>query len=248
MNALFSDIAPLAFETHKGMSLDASVGYGFAQAQSVAPLVVREFAEAARDYALVFIGAAEKPVPVAVLGLRKNENLFVDAAGTWEPGRYIPATFRQYPFVISRVKGTERTVLGIDEAYSGFNRDGQGAALFDEDGSPSDLVENSRKFAVDMADTAARTERFCAKLVELDLLRPMRIHVEMGEGQSHDISGARAISRKALTECSDAALGELVRSGGMELIFQHLQSLRNLEALKTRAEVTVGKAPAKGDA
>tara|TARA_B110000116_G_scaffold40719_1_gene33086 strand:+ start:3180 stop:3518 length:339 start_codon:yes stop_codon:yes gene_type:complete len=49
-----------------------------------------EFSEAAKEYAIVFTQAGDKVVPVAMLGLRNEENLFVDDKGDWV-GRYIPS-------------------------------------------------------------------------------------------------------------------------------------------------------------
>ncbi len=46
-------------------------------------------------------------MPLALLGLRNTENLFVDNEGKWKEGIYIPAFFRRYPFVLADDQGEE---------------------------------------------------------------------------------------------------------------------------------------------
>jgi len=69
---------------------------------------------AARTYPIVF-SAAAPTVPFAVVGLRENENLFVDATGNWRDDAYIPAYVRRYPFCLvetdqSAANGPERLI------------------------------------------------------------------------------------------------------------------------------------------
>jgi hypothetical protein len=69
-----------------------------------------EFAIAARDLLIVFAGNDAKDAgPVALLGLRQNENLYVDAEGQWAANTYVPAFVRRYPFVLAeKPDGTGR--------------------------------------------------------------------------------------------------------------------------------------------
>ena len=64
-----------------------------------------EFSEAAKEYAIVFTQAGDKVVPVAMLGLRNEENLFVDDKGGWDV-RCIPSFVRRYPFVLAETGET----------------------------------------------------------------------------------------------------------------------------------------------
>ena len=87
-----------------------------------------EFSEAAKEYPIVFTQAGDKVVPVAMLGLRNEENLFVDDKGGWD-GRYIPSFVRRYPFVLAETGETGQQAVCIDDAYEGFNDD-EGEPLF----------------------------------------------------------------------------------------------------------------------
>lgn len=68
-----------------------------------------EFSEAAKEYPIVFTQAGDKVVPVALLGLRNEENLFVDGKGGWD-GRYIPSFVRRYPFILAETGGDRPAV------------------------------------------------------------------------------------------------------------------------------------------
>src|SRR5262245_43921653 len=66
---------------------------------------VSEIVTAARDYPVVFTSLDEGRsfAPVAVLGLAEGSNLFIGAAGEWDPAAYLPAFVRRYPFCISKL-------------------------------------------------------------------------------------------------------------------------------------------------
>src|SRR5262245_19999312 len=75
-----------------------------------------EFSSAALEYAIVFGDKGDVVMPVAVLGVRTDENLYVTMQGGWQ-AKYIPAFVRRYPFVFfSRDEGKTFT-LCIDEAF-----------------------------------------------------------------------------------------------------------------------------------
>jgi hypothetical protein len=57
-----------------------------------------EFASAALEYAVVFGGTGDAVMPITVLGVRTNGNLYVTKEGGWQ-AKYIPAFVRRYPFV-----------------------------------------------------------------------------------------------------------------------------------------------------
>ena len=73
-----------------------------------------EFSEAAKEYPLVFALAGERIIPVALLGLRNEENLFLNEDGSWD-ARYIPAFVRRYPFVLAETGEPGQRVVCIDE-------------------------------------------------------------------------------------------------------------------------------------
>src|SRR5688572_9263229 len=76
------------------------------------PLSYTEFGAACRDYPIAFIsGGGRQFIAMAVLGLEKDQNLFVTADGAWDTGAYLPAYVRRYPFCMTRV-----TIDGKEQA------------------------------------------------------------------------------------------------------------------------------------
>ena len=61
-------------------------------------------------------------MPAALLGIRDNENLYVEENGAWN-AKYLPAFVRRYPFVFSSDDGANFT-LCLDEDFHGVNRKG----------------------------------------------------------------------------------------------------------------------------
>ena len=87
---------PLNRTAHKDLRLKPIPNMKFALDAHSVPLTGVEFGLAARDLPIVFAGNDIGDAgPVALLGLRQNENLFVDANGQWAPNVYIPAFVRR---------------------------------------------------------------------------------------------------------------------------------------------------------
>src|SRR5215210_705462 len=103
-------------DKHRKLRVKPSTSFAFAQKANSLYLAGVEFNEACKEYAIVFTRAAhEKIIPVAMLGLRSRENLFVDAQGRWDAA-YVPAFVRRYPFVLAELSSDNMAVC-IDEAY-----------------------------------------------------------------------------------------------------------------------------------
>src|SRR5690606_12996331 len=96
---------------HGKLSIVKQTGYAFAARANSVPLVSGEFATACRHFPIVFTDG-QQPAPVAVLGLRGQENLFVDGDGQWRANTYIPAYIRRYPFIF--LENADQFTLCVD--------------------------------------------------------------------------------------------------------------------------------------
>ncbi|MFZ4525344.1 MAG: SapC family protein, partial [Chlorobium sp.] len=83
---MYKKIVPLQTALHGKLKLKSNNSFVFAAGIHVAAIMANEFYRAASTYPIVFIEDAGKDgfLPVALLGLTENENLFVNAAGLWE--------------------------------------------------------------------------------------------------------------------------------------------------------------------
>ncbi len=225
---IYERVMPVSSQRHANWSVMIGGNYSFAQDINSVPLVAGEFPYAAPEYAIVFAGKNDV-TPVVILGVRDHENRYVNKAGTWE-AKYIPAFVRRYPFVFSRHPENENQfMLCIDEEYSGCNQEGLGERLFndgDHEGTP--YLKKMLEFIKQYQGQHMRTQAFCKKLTELDLLEPMQAQVTLKSGQQLRLGGFRAVNRDRLKKLSGDQLEPLVKTNELELIYLHLQSMRNL--------------------
>lgn len=223
-------------ERHQNLKIELQADHFLVSARTNSVLLARgEFADASRDYPIIFVGQEGGPFSCAALvGLNDRENLFVGGDGLWETGAYIPAFIRRYPFVLAGADDAESFTVCIDEAYEGLSEK-KGRELFKEDGSESDyltsVVEFLKLFHLEMKATAA----FASEMAELKLLVPKVVTIER-DGQSKTLDGFWVIDETALNALDDEQTLKLVRSGSMGSIYVHLLSLKNVNHLANRLD------------
>jgi hypothetical protein len=230
---IYKTAVPISRARHSNWSLDTGPNYSFSSEVNSVPLMAVEFPQAAPEYAIVFAGNDDEVLPAVILGVRGNENLFLDREAHWT-AKYIPAFMRRYPFVFSR--SGDRFLLCVDEEFPGFNQEGRGRRLFNDDGTPTEYVDNVLKFLQEYQAQFLRTQRFCARIKELDLLEPMQAQVTVDTGQKLSLGGFMAINREKVKALSGDKLAELAKTDELELIYLHIQSMRNFERLRERLE------------
>jgi len=235
---IYEMVVPLSFGRHSDCSVEVGDSYDFGGNVNSVPLMAVEFPNAASEYAIVFAGEPNV-MPAVILGVRGEENLYLSKGNTWE-AKYIPAFVRRYPFVFSTSTDGERLILCIDEAFAGFNREGRGQRLFTDDGKPSAYVDNVLKFLQEYQAQFVRTQRFCAKIRELDVLEPMQAQVELASGEHLSLSGFMAVNRAKLKALPGEKLAELAQTDELELLYLHLQAMRNFRDLRDRLGVSEG--------
>ncbi len=228
---IYKTAVPLTRGRHADCHIETGANYGFSREVNSVPLMAVEFPQAAQDYAIVFTGSESEIMPAVILGVRGNENLFLADDQTWN-ARYIPAFVRRYPFVFSRSE--DRFILCIDEEAPNLNREGKGERLFDADGKPTAYVDNVLRFLQEFQAQFTRTQAFCAKLKELGLLEPMQAQVTIPQGQRLSLGGFMAVDRAKLKALPAETLAGMVTSDEMELVYLHLQSMRNFELMPGR--------------
>jgi hypothetical protein len=218
--------------THRRRRVAASSSFGFARKVNALYLAGVEFAEACKEYAIVFTRTANrKIVPAVMLGLRSRENLFVNDKDCWT-GSYVPAAVRRYPFVLAEMAGQNMAVC-IDEAFSGLN-DTEGEALFDTDGNNTTFLQGTLDFLHRFQQEYRRTEAFCERLEREGLLRQMDAKADLLDGRSFTVSGLLVVDDKKLAALPDATVLSLFRSGELHLVSMHLVSLANMKELVDR--------------
>ncbi|PTS90994.1 MULTISPECIES: SapC family protein [unclassified Caulobacter] len=219
---------PLNREQHAKLALvHNDKPYGFAATGSAVPLTVTEFAPAALSFPVIFAG--EDRVPLAVMGLNNGENLFVNADGSIDPGVYIPAYIRRYPFVLANDETQDRLIVCIDRGSTLLSESGQ-TALFDEKGEPTEYTQNCIKFCDDFEAERRRTDSFVQLLKELDLFELKTAtftptDADGQPGQAQTVAEYFGVSEEKLNALPVEKLKELQTNGALAQIYAHLVSL-----------------------
>jgi hypothetical protein len=224
---------PLNRTVHKDLRLKGVPSMRFAAKAHSVPLTGVEFPLAARDVPILFAGSSiEDAGPMALLGLRQDENLLVDAQGQWAPNTYIPAFVRRYPFVLAEKpagqEGEDFTVF-LDEAFEGFGET-EGERLFKEDGSDSEMLARAVGFLGEFQQHVTRTRWFMDQLRKHELLEPRNIRLEK-EGKAINLNGLFVVNEDKLRQLDEQTAHEFLREGVLGWIYAHLLSLPNIDRL-----------------
>ncbi|MBF0194664.1 MAG: SapC family protein [Magnetococcales bacterium] len=229
---------PLNKEVHKDLKIGPNdAGFSFAKNTNSVLLSGMEFVHAAKEYPIIFIEAGESILPVALLGFRTDENLFVDEDGKWD-AKYIPAFVRRYPFILAEAPGSEEDdtkelTVCIDEDFPGLSKE-EGSPLFDEDGKQTELLDNAISFLQEYQAQYQRTEIFVNRLKGLDLLTGYTANAELADGEKVSMAGLLVIDEKKLMELEKKKAMELFRSGELSWVYAHLLSLSNMNSVISR--------------
>ena len=233
----YKKIVALNANTHKGYYLETAQNYKFAQNTNSTYIAHIEFLKASREYPIVFATDNNKSVyPVVLLGLGKDQNLFIDKKGNWL-GNYIPAYVRRYPFILATASENDANLtICIDEEYSGFNKNKKGEKLFDSNNSHSQFLKNSIEFLREFNRHTHVTTAFCQSLQKLNILEPMKLNMKTNDGKEISMGGFMGVNRNKFKELPEKQVYELLKTDQLELIYMHLASLSNVEALMNRLE------------
>ncbi|WP_282057824.1 SapC family protein [Lentibacter algarum] len=223
---MYASVSPINAGSHGDVAIKPATNLEFSRGINSIPVVAAEFPSAAQDMAIVFTGDDDAMVPVALTGVKPNENAYLDGDGKWT-GRYVPAFLRRYPFIFARSEPDTMTMC-LDEAYSGINRDGRGERLFDADGNRTQYLENMLGFVTQYQRQHIVTQAFCKRLATLDLLEAATLNATDADGETRRLVGFQVIKRQKFKEIPDADLLTMFRSDELELCYLHMHSLQNL--------------------
>jgi hypothetical protein len=241
-------------ESHKAKKIAPGASFAFAGKANSLYLAGVEFIEACKEYPIVFTQVGgNKIVPVAMMGLREGENLFVGDDGKWGAG-YVPAFVRRYPFVLAELEGQQMGVC-IDESFPGLNEK-EGEALFDDKGNNTPFLQNALDFLNRYQVEYMRTDRFCQRLKDAGLLMEMNAKADLFDGTSFMVNGLMIVDERKLLQMGDKEALEIFRSGELSWVYSHLVSLSNMNRLvdklagrkRSDAPAAVAAAPAPAPA
>lgn len=243
----YNSVSPL-LKNHRVSLPKGDVTPAFARNVHAIPVSFSEVALASRDYPVAFSSGdgGETFTLTAVLGLQRNQNMFLMDDGFWDRRVYLPAYIRRFPFCMARVTRdgqlqNERVVCVEDSAIKD-----DGDELFDVDGEPLPAWARIQEFVTEYERDLMRAEDFCKLLSAMEILEPISVTAELGEFKMQ-LAGLYRVRRDALAELSEEALRTLLTGDAMDAIFAHLWSLGNFQRLLGRRSIITppSKASAK---
>jgi hypothetical protein len=221
-------------DAHRHLRITTGPEVRFGSAVPFVAVVPAEFARIAAHHALFLrrnprSGRLE---PVAMLGFRTGENLFLTRGGWATP--HIPLEFQRQPFRM--VPGPDGAlVLGFDGASPRVQRGG-GEALFLADGADSDYLERVRDMVARYTEGLHAAQAYSHALGELELIAPAPIEVRFADGTEMRIVDLYTIDRDRFDALDAATVIGLRDAGWLELIYLQMASRVQVANLVARRD------------
>lgn len=229
VNTMFKKPQLLNKEKDKEIKISELKDFKHAKKAHFMPLAKDEVNEACKHYPVFFVNEAEEQaIPIALLGIQENINLFVNKPGEWEAGRYIPALIRSYPFSLSK-QGDDNYSLVFDAEYEGLDQK-EGKRLLEDNGEPTEYGNQVVGFVQRVYADLDRTRALTKIIKDLDIFKQVNATIEKEE-QKYQINGLLQVDVEKLNKLSDEQLLNLTKTGAMNLIYSHLISLTNFDNL-----------------
>ncbi len=218
---------------HHDLRLIARGGRAFGDTVNQVLVYPTEFEIAAREFPIVIRPDAQGRLrPVAVLGLERDDNLFLGPDGSWQSA-YVPAVLEARPFAIGTAgNGTDLQIL-VNPNHPLLSRE-QGEPLFLEHGGHAPALEAMLGVlrAIYVGNTLL--DPMVEALTAAGLLRPFDIQLHAGPDRAYAISDAQTIDRDRLAALDGGQLAALHLEGFLHSAFMLAASLGNMQRLVDR--------------
>jgi hypothetical protein len=167
-------------------------------------------------------------------------NVWITEEGKWL-GAYLPAIFRQQPFIILPNEQGEKVVC-IDEESTLLGDNG--SSLF-EDGKPSEFLNAMIEFLEKLHVNGLSTQKAIDLMASFDLIVPWEIKVKQSEEKEIPVEDFFKIDEVKLNQLDDSEWIALKKVGAMPFIYGQLLSMRNLGTLMKILKLKVDKRSSK---
>jgi two-component sensor histidine kinase len=232
---------PLDNNTHRDLRIVTARGAAWGDDVMTTPVFLSEFRSAQASYPIVFQPADNGPgmQPVALLGLRSGENLFLDAHG-WD-ATYIPLALERGPFMIGRTADQLMIHVDIDSPRIGR---GEGEPVFLPHGATTEYLERVNAVLGAIHHGVETMPAFVAALLRHELLESFVVDIEAADGSQNRLAGFHTIHEERLAALDAASIAELHGAGYLSAIYMVLASTAHLRDLIERYNKSLAQRPA----
>ncbi len=225
---LYSEMIPINEKMHGGYSLKERRTYGYVASEVSLPLNLAEFPRAALSYPVAF-AATTPSFPIAVLGVARGKNLFVDAQGNWLAGHYIPAYARRYPFFLAKDRDSEKLALCLDRNEEILEQSDREPLL--SEGQPSQALKNALDFCQSYEKAQAQTRQIMETFEKLELLVERQVNIDTAGGEKMRIGGFKLIDEEKFKALPPELLTDWRDRDILMAIYAHKLSQENWSRL-----------------
>ena len=192
-----------------------------------------EFEELQREYPIFFRRDASGDFQsVVLLGLDRDENLFLDETG-WQ-ARYIPAVQERGPFLIGFHKQTDEArnepMIHVDLDHPRISRT-EGEPVFMPHGGNSPYLNGIAQTLKSIHQGTELARPMFAALEAEGLIEPVAVEIALDDTTRYKLPGLHTIGADRLAQLDAAGLERLHKAGFLHLAFCVVVSLGNVRRL-----------------
>lgn len=241
---------------HKDLRVILRYGAEFGDNVATVPTFPTEFGDIQREYPIFFRkdSATDEYQSIALLGLEKGENLFLDS-GRWD-AHYLPGIIARGPFLIGfqeRFADGERREepvihVDLDNPRVSFT---EGRPVFLPAGGNSSYLNQITAVLRGIHQGMDISKAMFAEFTALGLIEPIKLEVKLNDEETFNLAGLHTISQEKLRALDSESLFRLHRSGFLQCAFLALASVNNVSKLmamkqRRRQVEAEGTRPASG--
>lgn len=202
----------------------------------------QEFRAVQNEYPIFFQKNSEtgKFIPIALFGLRQNENLFLSANG-WD-AQYIPASVKRRPFLIGMQPpkpgqgSNQPSMMVYVDMDSPRVSATQGEAVFLPHGGYSPYLETIVEVLEYIQYGTELNDSFIDALLHYELLEVVTLDITLKSGERNNLAGFYTINEDKLNSLDAHAVANLHSKGYLEFMYMVLASHANVVKLIARVE------------
>jgi len=168
--------------------------------------------------------------PVALLGLRVGQNLFL-RGDRWD-APYVPLAIERQPFLIGFDRDELMVHVDLDSKRCSLT---EGEPVFLPHGGTTEYLERISSMLLAIHQGLQSNTAFAAALLQHELLEPFALDIERPDGSQSRFAGFYAIHEERLQKLGAAALEQLHQAGYLFAIYMAVASLSHLRDLIDRA-------------
>lgn len=230
---MYANPQPLTHDKHSKFGVtQVAKPFKFMETTHFMPITAPEFGSASASFPIIFAG--EDKTPLAVMGIRTNENLFVND-GVYDNMYYMPAFARRYPFVLAGDNANDRFVVCVDEEANCVTDKNPSQTFFDGD-KPSKFTDEAFEFLKQFEQDRRATDAMVARFKELDLFEQKEMNFQGNNpdgslAEKQKIADYFAVTDAKLRTLDAKTTKELMDNGFLAVAYAHMLSLGNWQRL-----------------